>query len=121
LEREARRIPAGNAHRWLERHIGTRLFISHTTAGEMASGMSLAQRSIWEDFLRPFHVLEHTTVVDWHYGAITRYLREQGLLIGSNDLWIAATALAHDLPVATRNLRDYKRVPGLAVIDYRAA
>lgn len=33
----------------------------------------------------------------------------------ANDSWIAATALAHDLPVATQDA-DYDDVPGLSVI-----
>jgi predicted nucleic acid-binding protein len=44
-----------------------------------------------------------------------------GLLIGANDLWIAATALAFGKPVVTRNLREFQRVPGLTVLDYTTA
>ena len=32
------------------------------------------------------------------------------------DLWIAASALAYDLPVVTANARDFRRVPGLEVV-----
>jgi len=56
--------------------------------------------------------------VAWKYGQTFRYLRDNGLLIGTNDLWIAATALAYDLPVVTRNRRHFLRVPGLEVSDY---
>lgn len=38
--------------------------------------------------------------------------------IGTNDLWIAATARAHELPVVTRNLREYGRVPGVRTLGY---
>jgi predicted nucleic acid-binding protein len=37
-------------------------------------------------------------------------------LIGAHDLWIAATALAHGLAVATGNAAEFRRVPGLRVI-----
>jgi len=37
-------------------------------------------------------------------------------VIGSHDLWIAATALAHGFGVATSNDRDFGRVPGLRVL-----
>ena len=37
-------------------------------------------------------------------------------LIGAHDLWIAATALAHGMGVATANPRDFRRVPGLRVL-----
>jgi len=39
-------------------------------------------------------------------------------LIAANDLWIAATALAYRLPVVTRNVAHYERVPGLDVLAY---
>ena len=41
-------------------------------------------------------------------------------MIGGNDLWIAATAVAHGVPVVTRNARHYRRVPGLDVRGYSA-
>jgi len=43
-------------------------------------------------------------------------LRDRGLRMPINDSWIAATALAHDVPVVTQDL-DYVDVPGLTVIS----
>ena len=37
---------------------------------------------------------------------------------GANDMWIAATALAHAQPLLTRNAREFARVPGLQVESY---
>ncbi len=56
--------------------------------------------------------------VCWEYGHAFRYLWENGALIGSNDLWIAATALANKLPLVTRNDRHFLRVPGLQTLRY---
>jgi predicted nucleic acid-binding protein len=42
-------------------------------------------------------------------------LRDNGKRMPLNDSWIAATALAHRLPIATRD-DDYDAVPGLTVI-----
>lgn len=44
------------------------------------------------------------------------HLAEAGRRLNVNDLWIAATALAHNLDVATRNPGDFGRVPGLRVV-----
>ena len=52
-------------------------------------------------------------------GRLYRYLRENGLLIDANDLWIAATALAFGMPVVTRNEKHFARVPELNVMGYR--
>ncbi len=38
--------------------------------------------------------------------------------IGSNDLWIAAHALADDLTLVTNNEREFRRVRGLRVDNW---
>jgi tRNA(fMet)-specific endonuclease VapC len=43
-------------------------------------------------------------------------LEVQGNMIGAHDLWIAATAIGHDMPLATTNRSEFERVPGLSVI-----
>ena len=40
----------------------------------------------------------------------------RGEVIGAHDLWIAATALAHGLGVATPNASEFERIPGLRVV-----
>ena len=40
-------------------------------------------------------------------------LRAQGMLIAQADLFIAATAIHHDLTLVTRNRRHFDRIPGL--------
>ncbi|MGH3889458.1 MAG: PIN domain-containing protein [Pseudonocardiaceae bacterium] len=42
-------------------------------------------------------------------------LRQRGRRMPLNDSWIAATAIAHGLPVATQD-DDYDEVPGLEVV-----
>lgn len=52
------------------------------------------------------------------YGDIRAYLDKQGTPIGGNDLLIAATALAGELILVTRNIREFERVPGLKLEDW---
>ena len=118
LERELLRSTIGPAQEFLQAQGQRRLCISHTIAGELAAGTTLSDRRRWEDFLAALQMLPCTMEVAWKYGQTYRYLRDNGLLIGTNDLWIAATALAYDLPIVTRNRRHFLRVPGLAVADY---
>ena len=47
------------------------------------------------------------------YGKLCAHLLSTGRPIGPNDLWIAAHALALDLPLVTHNLSEFRRVPGL--------
>ena len=118
FERENNRGEPGRAVAFLEAHEDARLFVTFTVAGELAAGTTLGERVRWEEFLAPFHVLASTAEVSWHYGQAYRYLQDNGLLIGANDLWIAATGLAYRMPVVTRNGQHYRRVPGLQVEGY---
>lgn len=118
LEREHNRGRPGPAGAFLEANDDARLYLPFIVAGELAAGTSLADRAKWEAFLVPFFVLASTADVSWEYGRAYRYLEENGRLIGGNDLWIAATALAYRMPVVTRNAEHYRRVPGLVVETY---
>ena len=45
-------------------------------------------------------------------------LAATGMMIGPHDLWLAATCIAHGLTMVTANVREFARVPGLAVEDW---
>lgn len=117
LERELMAGTHGPAQTFLAAHADEELAVTFTVTGELAVGLA-GSRARWEEYLAPFPVLECSADTCWQYGELYRYLRTNGLLIGSNDLWIAATALAHDRAVVTRNVREYQRVPGLRVMGY---
>jgi predicted nucleic acid-binding protein len=118
LERELARNSDGPAQGYLKSNADRELYITHTIAGELAAGASLDDRNKWDEFVRPFRILDCNKDVCWEYGKAYRYLKDNGLLIGNNDLWIAATALAHRMPVVTQNARHYRRVPGVVVEEY---
>ncbi len=52
------------------------------------------------------------------YGTIRARLEAAGEMIGNNDLWIAAHALAANLIVVTNNEREFRRVQGLKVHNW---
>ncbi|MEX2529111.1 MAG: type II toxin-antitoxin system VapC family toxin [Gemmatimonadota bacterium] len=118
LEREAHAGNPGPAHTFLEDHPDRGLAITLTTAGELACGPDSSSRRAWERLLSRFRILEPNRETAWRYGQLYRFLKRNGTLIGTNDLWIAATALTHGAPLVTRNLRDFQRVPDLEVLGY---
>ena len=108
----------GPAHSFLEGNRDRELCIVLTTAGELACGPRMDQRGSWETLVGRFRVLTPDLESSWAYGQTYRFLRDNGLLIGANDLWIAAVSLTHDLPLVTRNANHFKRVPGLRIVTY---
>ena len=52
------------------------------------------------------------------YGKIRASLEKQGKMIGSNDLWIAAHAIASGLVLVTNNEREFRRVDGLKIENW---
>jgi tRNA(fMet)-specific endonuclease VapC len=54
------------------------------------------------------------------YGRIRAELESKGEMIGNNDLWIAAHAVAAGLILVTNNEREFRRVRGLKVRNWAA-
>ena len=46
------------------------------------------------------------------YGKLKASLREAGIVIADNDLWIAACALRHSIPLISNNRKHFEKMPG---------
>lgn len=57
-------------------------------------------------------------IVPFDQAAEDAFQRVRSIRIGTRDLKIASIALANQLIVATRNRRDFARVPGLMMVDW---
>jgi predicted nucleic acid-binding protein len=117
LERELRRGP-GRAHAFLRGHAAVRPCLCWTVVGEFSEGFDDAREAACVAMLQRFEVLPTEAATAAHYARITRLLRGWNQLIGTNDLWIAAAALAHGVPLVTNNRSHFGRVPGLQVVGY---
>ena len=120
LQRErARRRPDGPAHRFLAEDSERELHLSATALGEFSQGFDDPDDPVLRT-MRELHVLmvtdEETALV---YGRITRRLRTEGRLIGTNDLWIAAASVRRAIPLVTANSQEFARIEGLEIIGYR--
>ncbi len=56
---------------------------------------------------------------DREYAKLRDHLTRAGRTIGGNDLFIAAHALALDVPLVTANVAEFERAPGLRVVRWR--
>ncbi len=52
------------------------------------------------------------------YGTIRAELESKGEMIGNNDLWIAAHAVAAELTLVTNNEREFRRVRELKIQNW---
>lgn len=104
-------------------------FISVVTASELLHGVHRAEEASVRARRSAFveAVLERFPLLSVELGTARAHARlwadlaAAGRVIGAHDLWLAATCLAHGLTLATGNLREFERVPGLEVEVWPAA
>ena len=94
--------------------------ISVVVLGELEWGVARSRRfeenqAALRTLLAAVQVIDLDAEVARQYGQLRAHLRSIGQPISPNDLWIAAHALAHDVPLVTHNLSEFRRVPGLSV------
>lgn len=118
FQRERNAGPEGPAHAFLRENAGAYAFLPAVAYGEFAEGFEDLARSEFLSLVESFEFLPVTREIASIYAGITRTLRRSGRIIGSNDLWIAATAIHEDQPLVTRNLDDFARVPGIQLRSY---
>jgi tRNA(fMet)-specific endonuclease VapC len=59
-------------------------------------------------------------VICRHYAEQATALRRRATPIGANDLWIACHALALGATLVSHNLREFRRIDGLQLVDWAA-
>lgn len=97
--------------------------LSVVTYGELLYGVERAEskaaaRATLDEVVSLIPVLPLPVDAGQTYGRIRAFLSLKGQVIGNNDLWIAAHAVAADLTLVTNNLREFSRVPGLKVENW---
>lgn len=74
-----------------------------------------------EEFLADFEVVPFDYPAAIEYGKIKTTLEHKGLVIGPNDLLIAATVLSRKGTLITNNTKEFSRIEGLMLEDWTAA
>jgi toxin FitB len=113
---EVRKLkPHGAVVEWLTGLASEQMFLSAVTLGELQSGIERTRRQdvkkaqeieAWADLVAgSYNVLAMDAACFREWGRI----REGSPELLAEDAMIAATAVVHDLTVATRNERDFHR------------
>lgn len=96
--------------------------ISAITAAELTFGAELSgsprHRRMIERIFRSLVVIPFDVDAAHDYAKVRTVLRRRGTPICSLDMLIAAHAIALDVPLATNNVREFDRVPGLRVENW---
>ena len=97
--------------------------ISVITVSELLHGVHRAsgaqrtrRRAFVEHLIGGMRAIEITEQIARVHADVWAQLTAKGQLIGAHDLWIAATALAHGMGLATGNAHEFHRVPKLQMI-----
>ena len=117
FQRERAGSPGG-AHEFLQSHAEALAYLPVTAYGEFAEGFPDRTDAAFLSVVESFELLPVTRAVADVYAGVVRVLRSRGKLIGSNDLWIASTALEREWTLVTRNTAEFARVPGLRIVGY---
>ena len=118
LQREMEAGRPGRAAQWIRENGDEEAGISAVAWGEFLEGMRDRNHPVLQEIAGRFPVWPVGEEEAEIYGKVVRGLRQQGRLVGSNDLWIACTALTKSAPLLTRNVGEMARVPGLRVMGY---
>ena len=105
---------------FIDEHHDVSLGIPWVVKAEFLKGSEFARHNADEvmEFINRYRVVwpdEKTLTI---YAHLYAQLRQSGKMIGLHDLWIASSALQTDLPLVTRNVKEFSRVPGLRIEDY---
>jgi len=97
--------------------------VSEIVRAELLHGAEMSRepvknRKIIGDLLAPLSLISFSGDAAVLYGRIKADLQRRGVVIGANDLLIAASAMAHQHILVTRNTGEFARIPGLQTEEW---
>jgi predicted nucleic acid-binding protein len=102
--------------------IGKTIALSFITVGELYTWTVTRQWSSrriaeLEQRLKAAVIVPYDIELCKAYAQLRAALQTKGIAIAANDLWIAACAIRHSLPLITHNYKHFAPIPGLRVIS----
>ncbi len=99
------------------------VYLSSVTYAELCFGVEKSHHPVknkmaLDAFTAPLEIVPFDDAAAKEYGHLRAWLEKQGRPIGSLDMMIAAHALSMNLPLATNNTKEFKRVPHLKLQDW---
>ena len=93
------------------------LFVSSVTVFELLTGATDSEKKFdVEEVLSDVFIIKFDRSVAERAAKIYRNLKGKNLMIEFRDIFIAATALTHNLPIKTLNTKHFNRIDGLELL-----
>jgi len=86
--------------------------------GAIAGGWQERRRGQLEDAMARTVILHGDDATVQHWATVKAARQRVGRPIGSEDCWIAATALRHGLALLTHNAKDYAEILDLRLVSH---
>jgi len=119
---QAAKHPQGIVARKIKRLGNAQCCTSVIVACEMAFGAEKRQSTKLSkritQAIAAVTILDLPAGVQLHYARIRARLEALGLVIGSNDMLIAAHAIHANLTLVSDNVKEFERVPGLKLENW---
>ena len=90
--------------------------VSTVTVYELLQGDNQDEDQYWQVMFKNMQILVFDYTCAGEAAKIYETLKKKGKLIEAEDIFIAATALRYQMPLATGNVKHFERVEGLALI-----
>ena len=95
---------------------GYEFWISVITKHELYSGATQSQIAFWDSILASISIISFDESCVDTAVQINAVLKQKRKQIDLADLFIAATAIASNLPIATLNKKHFDRIDGLSIV-----
>ena len=112
-----------NVLRHFKAHPVGEIGISSITLAELMYGVERSQqvqknRQALEEFTLPLEIAAFDEAAAEAYGSVRAGLEQSGTPIGSMDMLIGTHALSLGVTLVTNNLREFKKIKNLKVVDW---
>jgi len=94
------------------------LFLSAISKFEFLVGTKPSQISQTEKLIEGFFILSFNSNVAAVASDIAKKLKTKNKIIEFRDIFIAATAIANDIPLSTLNVKHFERIDDLELIGF---
>jgi predicted nucleic acid-binding protein len=101
----------------LAARVDLKFAISVITEFEILVGSNSEQQDFWEALFSNFTVLHLDSMCIRQAVKVQKILKRENQMIAIPDLLIAATAMEHDLQIATQNISHFKRIDQLQIFE----